>query len=111
MSRKMYRGLARQAGVFAALGDETRLRLVRRLADGPRLSISQLTAGSGLTRQSVTKHLGVLGKAGVVRHRRAGRERLFEFNPAPLGGIREYLDFISGKWDETLGRLKGFVEK
>ena len=60
------------AALFAALGDETRLRLVLRLSCGEPQSISQLTAGSRITRQAVTKHLRVLEGAGIVREVGAG---------------------------------------
>ena len=49
-----------RAPVFAALGDETRLALVAKLCGGRPYSISQLTRGSKLTRQAITKHLRVL---------------------------------------------------
>ena len=96
--------------MFAALGDVTRLALVAKLADGQPCSISQLTEGSRLTRQAITKHLRVLESAGMVRHVRAGRERRFAFNPQPIVGIQEYLDDIAGQWDDALARLKAFVE-
>ena len=64
-SRTAARGRHR-APVFAALGDETRLALVAKLSGGRPRSISQLTAGSHLTRQAITKHLRVLESAGVV---------------------------------------------
>jgi DNA-binding transcriptional ArsR family regulator len=96
--------------VFAALGDRTRLRLLRRLARGRPCSISQLTAGSRLTRQAVTKHLRVLERAGLVQGARAGREVRFALDPAPLRDLREYLDFVSAQWDQALARLKPFVE-
>lgn len=98
------------APVFAALGDETRLALVAKLAGGQPCSISQLTHGSSLTRQAITKHLRVLENAGMVRSVRRGRENRFAFNPQPIIGAREYLDFVSGQWDEALARLKSFVE-
>src|SRR5688572_15972503 len=60
-------GFAGAAPVFAALGDETRLGLVVRLCTGGPMSIARLTAGAGVTRQAVTKHLHVLGGAGLVR--------------------------------------------
>lgn len=82
-----------------------------RLADGRPHSISELTIGTRLTRQAVTKHLRVLESVGVVRCARAGRERLFEFNPKPIADIREYLDLVSAQWDQALSRLKAFVEK
>lgn len=99
------------SSVFAALGDETRLRLVEKLRGGRRCSISQLTHGSPLTRQAVTKHLRVLENAGIVHSVRVGRESLFEFNPEPLAGIRAYLDHVSEQWDRALARLKSFVER
>jgi DNA-binding transcriptional ArsR family regulator len=98
------------APVFAALGDETRLWLVARLCSGQPHSISQLTQGSRLTRQAITKHLRVLESVGIVRGVRAGRESRFEFDPKPIEGIKEYLDFVSEQWDRALARLKAFVE-
>jgi len=100
-----------QAAVFAALGDRTRLSLVARLSRGRRCSISQLTASTRLTRQAVTKHLRVLEGAGMVHSTRAGRESLFELDPEPFAGMRDYLDFVSAQWDQALGRLKAFVEE
>jgi len=99
-----------RAPVFAALGDETRLALVAKLCAGRRSSIARLTAGTRLTRQAVTKHLRVLEGAGIVHGVRAGREKLFEFDPQPMAEIREYLDLVSAQWDQALARLKAFVE-
>jgi DNA-binding transcriptional ArsR family regulator len=98
------------ASVFAALGDETRLALVMKLAGGQPRSISQLTRGSKLTRQAIRKHLRVLETAGMVQSLMTGRENRFEFTPRPIHGIREYLDFVSEQWDQALSRLKTFVE-
>lgn len=99
------------APVFAALGEKTRLSLVAKLCRGRPCSISQLTEGSRLTRQAITKHLRVLESTGIVTSRRAGRESLFELNPAPIEEMREYLDFVSRQWDQALSRLKAFVER
>ena len=98
------------ATVFSALGDETRLLLVAKLCGGQPYSISQLTRGSQLSRQAITKHLRVLENVGFVHSVRAGRENLFEFDPQPLTGIKEYLDSVSQQWDRALSRLKSFVE-
>jgi len=99
------------APVFAALGDKTRLSLVAQLCGGQPRSISQLTRGSRLTRQAITKHLRVLEGAGVVRSVRSGRENLFEFHPEPIGELKRYLDLVSEQWDQALSRLKSFVER
>jgi DNA-binding transcriptional ArsR family regulator len=98
------------APIFAALGDRTRLLLVARLCRGQPRSISQLAEGSKLTRQAITKHLHVLETVGIVHSVRTGRENLFEFDPEPIEGIREYLGFVSEQWDQALSRLKSFVE-
>jgi hypothetical protein len=42
---------------------------------------------------------------------RSGRESRFEFDPQPMEGIKEYLDFVSAQWDQALSRLKAFVEE
>jgi DNA-binding transcriptional ArsR family regulator len=96
--------------MFAALSDETRLSLVAVLAGGRTRSITELTAGSRLTRQAITKHLRVLEGAGLVRSNRSGRESLFELDPAPLAELRAYLERVSEQWDQALARLKAFVE-
>lgn len=98
------------APVFAALGDETRLALVAKLSGGQPCSISQLTKGSKLTRQAITKHLRVLESVGIVHSVHAGRESIFEFDPTRIDEMREYLDFVSGQWDRALARLKSFIE-
>lgn len=96
--------------IFAALGDETRLRLVAILCAGDALSITQLTQGTDITRQAVTKHLQVLAEAGLVRDAKAGRERLWAVEAAQLDAARRSLELISQQWDHALGRLRGFVE-
>jgi DNA-binding transcriptional ArsR family regulator len=100
---------ATPAPVFAALGDENRLRLLARLSSGP-MSISRLTAGSGITRQGVTKHLRVLAGAGLVRSSRRGKESLWRLERQRLEEARRSLDLISRQWDQALGKLKLFVE-
>lgn len=99
------------APIFAALGDPSRLSLVAKLSAGQPRSISQLTQGSRLTRQAITKHLRVLERVGIVHGVRAGRESLFAFDPGAMEEIKKYLDFVSEQWDQALARLKLFVER
>ncbi len=94
------------APVFAALGDETRLRLVARLCEGGPQSIAALADGSDVTRQAITKHLQVLADAGLARSAREGRESVWEFEPRRLAEIRRCLDTISKQWDAALVRLE-----
>jgi DNA-binding transcriptional ArsR family regulator len=103
--------LAQSAPVFAALGDETRLRLVARLGREGPLSIARLTGGTEVTRQAVTKHLRVLAAAGLAHGVRQGREQLWRLEAGPLDEARRSLELVARRWDEALQRLKAAVEK
>ena len=103
-------GLKSRAALFAALGDETRLAVLSRLAAGRAQSIARLTEGTSLTRQAVTKHLRVLEEAGILHRQKVGRESLFALEPKSLADLRDYLDHVSRQWDDALARLKAFVE-
>jgi DNA-binding transcriptional ArsR family regulator len=97
--------------VFAALGDPTRLSLLGRLSvDGP-LSITRLSEGTGVTRQAITRHLHALGRVGLVRDARRGRERVFALDLKRLEKARQYLDHVAAQWDAAAARLKAFVEE
>jgi DNA-binding transcriptional ArsR family regulator len=104
-------GLRGSAPVFAALGDETRLRLVARLCDQGPLSITNLVAGSKVTRQAISKHLRVMERAGLVHESRRGRESIWELEKKRLEIARGYLERISKQWDGALDRLRQFVEE
>ena len=102
---------SKPAPLFAALGDESRLRLVARLCtDGP-MSIARLTAGSRITRQAIAKHLRVMENARIVHCTRRGRESIWELDRQRLADARRYLDLISAQWDDALARLRDFVER
>lgn len=103
-------GLRGSAPIFAALGDETRLRLVFRLCERGPMSITKLASGSKVTRQAIAKHLGVMEQAGLVHGRRRGRESIWELEKKRLEIARGYLDLISEHWDDALDRLRMLVE-
>ena len=103
--------LASLAPVFTALGDATRLQLVSRLCHEGPLSITRLADGTALTRQAVTKHLRVLGDAGLASSRRHGREQQWHIEPRRLAEVRRLLAQVSAQWDDALGRLAAFVER
>jgi DNA-binding transcriptional ArsR family regulator len=105
-SQKGKRLLEETAPIFAALGDETRLGLITRLAAGDALSIAQLTQNTRVTRQAVTRHLEVLAEAGLVQGTRRGREHLWQLERARLALARRSLDQISGWWDDKLAALE-----
>lgn len=98
------------APLFTALGDETRLRIVNRLAREGPLSITRLTDGTPLSRQAISKHLRVLSDAGLAHGRRSGREQIWQIEARRLRDARRYLGEISAQWDEAIGRLRKLVE-
>jgi DNA-binding transcriptional ArsR family regulator len=110
MSRSHRRTWTQAAPLFAALGDETRLRVVARLCEEGPLSIAKLSAGAEVTRQAVTKHLRVLAGAGLVKGNRDGRENVYQLQPRQFSEAQRLLDLISAEWDGTLQRLKELVE-
>jgi DNA-binding transcriptional ArsR family regulator len=98
------------ASVFFALGDKTRLQLIAVLCAGGALSIAQLTAGTDVTRQAVTKHLRMMADAGLVKDIKVGRERLWQFEPGAMEEARLSLETIGRQWEQALGRLKVSLE-
>lgn len=102
--------LRQHARMFSALGDETRLGIIARLCKNQPLSLAELTHGTRLTRQAVSKHLRILENAGLVESAHVGRETLFEVRTKRLADLRKHLDVISQQWDGALERLKSFVE-
>jgi DNA-binding transcriptional ArsR family regulator len=99
------------ADVFFALGDGTRLSVVRRLAASGSLSATALSDGAHVSRQAIVKHLQVLEEAGLVTHEKAGREVLFALQPRRLEDARAFLDGISAGWDRAIERLRRLVEE
>jgi DNA-binding transcriptional ArsR family regulator len=96
--------------VFAALGDETRVAVVQRLCARGPASLAELSAGAGVTRQAITKHLRVLEDAGLVEGSRQGRASMWELKLDRLEEARRALDAIAQQWDAALERLRAMVE-
>lgn len=99
------------AGVFAALGDETRLQLLTLLSEQGPSSITRLTAGQGMSRQAVTKHLVSLKRVGLVHEEASGREKLWDLDKRRVEIAERFLRQVSGQWDLRLRALKDLVEK
>ena len=98
------------AAIFAALGDETRLRLIARLRDEGPLSIATLAGDFDISRQAISKHLRVINDAGLAGSSRIGRETVWQLEPRALVEAERYLQMISKDWDDKLRRLKSLVE-
>jgi DNA-binding transcriptional ArsR family regulator len=92
--------------VFTAVADPTRRLLLERLRAGGSLSVTALGEGLPMTRQAVSKHLGILRASGLVRVRRDGREQLHELDPRPLQAVDDWLRPYAAAWDARIAALR-----
>jgi DNA-binding transcriptional ArsR family regulator len=99
------------AAVFAALGDDTRLRLIANLTEAAPQSIASLAEGFDISRQAISKHLRVMSDAGLARSGRRGRETVWQLEEQGLTDAQRFLESISRDWDAKLRRLKALVEE
>jgi DNA-binding transcriptional ArsR family regulator len=99
------------AEVFFALGDGTRLSVVRKLGAGRALSATVLADGAKVTRQAIVKHLRVLEGAGLVTHERRGREVLYCLETRRFDDARTFIERVSAAWDRRVQRLRALVEE
>ncbi len=97
--------------VFAALGDPGRRRLVEAVAARGSATATELAAELPVTRQAVSKQLGTLEEAGLVRASRRGRETRYEVTPAPLQEAVAWMTQVGADWDDRLARLAKTLAK
>ena len=98
--------------VFKALADPTRRRLLDSLRAKNRQTLGELCEGSKMTRQAVTKHLGLLEDANLVASEKIGREKFHYLNPVPIHEISQRWigKFERGRLD-ALSDLKRKLER
>jgi DNA-binding transcriptional ArsR family regulator len=97
--------------VFAALADRHRRALLDRLRERDAQTLTDLCDRLPMTRQAVTKHLGVLERAGLIRVRREGRTRVHTLDPAPLREVSTWLWQYADRMDDALARLATYLEE
>lgn len=98
------------ADVFFALGDRTRLSVVKRLGERGAQSATTLSEGASVTRQAIVKHLQVLEGTGLVTHEKRGREVLYALDTRRIDEAGIFLNGISTGWDCAIERLRRIVE-
>lgn len=96
--------------VFAALADPTRRTILRRLADG-EATVNELVALSDLRQPTVSKHLKVLERAGLVSRGRDAQFRPVRLDPEPLARAARWLGDYQRCWEESLDQLAGYVRE
>lgn len=87
--------------VFHALGDRTRRRMLRELAEGER-TVGQLAEPFEMSLAAASKHIKVLENAGLIRREVRGRIHVCRLDPGPLASVREWLAFYEHFWTDRL---------
>jgi DNA-binding transcriptional ArsR family regulator len=97
--------------VFTALADPTRRALFERLSREGELTVRLLTDNSGVSQPAVSKHLGVLKHAGLVRARHSGRETHYAAQPRALAPLVDWMTYYSRFWHDRLDRLEDLLKR
>ena len=96
--------------VFSALADPTRRAILARLADG-EATVNDLVAPFDLSQPTISKHLKVLERAGLVSRGREAQFRPVRLNAAPMEGAAAWLGDYRRFWTESLDRLDVYVKE
>jgi DNA-binding transcriptional ArsR family regulator len=97
--------------LFRTLSDPTRRAIFERLACDGELTVHALTGQSGVSQPAVSKHLGVLRRAGLVRNRREGRETHYSANPQGLAPLIDWMKLYGAFWNDRLDRLESLLKR
>jgi DNA-binding transcriptional ArsR family regulator len=97
--------------VFKALADPTRRAIFERLARNGEQTVHALTDRSGVSQPAVSKHLTVLKRAKLVRHRREGRETHYCAQPDALAPMVDWLDQYGAFWRDRFDRLEELLNR
>ena len=97
--------------IFRTLGDPTRRALFERLCREGEQTVGVLTAASDVSQPAVSKHLGVLKQAGLVRDRPDGRQTHYSADPAALGPLVDWTRQMAGFWEGRFDDLETLLTR
>jgi DNA-binding transcriptional ArsR family regulator len=97
--------------VFRALADPTRRAIFERLSRHGELTVHALTSYAGVSQPAVSKHLTVLKRAKLVRHRRHGRETHYRAQPDALAPMVNWLSVYGAFWRDRFSNLEALLER
>ena len=97
--------------VFRALADPTRRALFEELTRRGERTVHALTEYAGVSQPAVSKHLTVLKRAKLVRHRREGRETHYRAQPEALTPMVKWLDEYGAFWRDHFDRLESLLQR
>ena len=102
---------AAQDALFKSLADPTRRALFERLSREGEQTVRMLTDNSGVSQPAVSKHLGVLKHAGLVRGRRRGRQTHYRAQPRALAPLVDWMSYYSRFWHDRFDRLEDLLKR
>jgi DNA-binding transcriptional ArsR family regulator len=97
--------------VFKALADPTRRAIFERLARDGEQTVHALTGGAGISQPAVSRHLGVLKRAKLVRHRHQGRETHYSAQPQALAPIANWINAYGAFWRDRFDQLENLLKR
>jgi DNA-binding transcriptional ArsR family regulator len=97
--------------LFRTLADPTRRALFERLCHEGEQTVVALTAQSGVSQPAVSKHLGVLKQAGLVRGRHAGRETHYSAQLGALAPLVDWTSRMTGFWQGRFDQLEDLLKR
>ena len=96
---------------FKTLADPTRRAIFERLSRDGEQTVRVLTDHSGVSQPAVSKHLGVLKLAGLVRDRREGRQTHYSAEPQGLAPLIDWMGRYGAFWCDQFGRLETLLNR
>lgn len=97
--------------VFRALADPTRRAIFAELSSKGEQTVRVLTSFAGISQPAVSKHLSILKRAKLVRHRRNGRETHYRAQPEALEPVVQWLRDYGAFWNDRFDRLESLLER
>ena len=97
--------------IFKSLADPTRRAIFERLSRDGELTVRMLTDHSGVSQPAVSKHLGVLKHAGLVRARHKGRETHYSAQPRALAPLVDWMSYYSRFWHDKFDLLEDLLKR
>lgn len=97
--------------LFRTLADPTRRALFERLCREGEQTVGSLTARAGVSQPAVSKHLGVLKQAGLVRDRQQGRQMHYSAQPGALAPLIDWTSEMAGFWERRFDDLEDLLKR
>ncbi|MCR6670837.1 helix-turn-helix transcriptional regulator [Devosia ginsengisoli] len=97
--------------IFRTLADPTRRAIFERLCREGEITVGALTAQAGVSQPVVSRHLGVLKQAGLVRDRHEGRQTHYSALPGALAPLVDWTSEMTGFWEGRFDDLENLLKR